>query len=61
MTSVKSDTVIHNIELTDHMSVNTKQLPLPPEHYKKIWREVREWVKIGVCKPTNSNYNSPIF
>jgi hypothetical protein len=53
--------VTHNIELTDHMPVYTKQFPLPPEHYEKIWWEVKEWVKIGVCEPANSKYNSPIY
>jgi hypothetical protein len=57
----QSDRVIHNIELTGHVPVYTKQFPLPPDHYEKIWRKVREWVKIGVCKPANSKYNSPIF
>jgi hypothetical protein len=28
----QSDTVIHNIKLTDHMPVYTKQFPLPSEH-----------------------------
>jgi hypothetical protein len=52
---------IHNIKLTNHVPMYTKQFPLPPEHYEKIQRQVREWVKIGVCGPAKSKYNSPIF
>jgi hypothetical protein len=36
-------------------------LPLPPEHFEKNRREVWEWVKIRVCEPAHSKYNSLIF
>jgi hypothetical protein len=56
-----SDMVIHDIELTERTPVYTKQFPLPPDHYDKIRWEVRKWVKIRVCEPANSKYNSPLF
>jgi hypothetical protein len=56
-----SKTVIHDIELTERTPVYTKQFPIPADHFDKIRCEACEWVKIGVCEPANSKYNSPIF
>ena len=38
-----------------------KQFPLPYEHEKEIKRQVLEWLKIGIVRPCESEYNSSLF
>ena len=38
-----------------------KQFPLPIEHEKEIKRQVMEWLKIGIIRPCESEYNSSLF
>ena len=38
-----------------------KQFPLPIEHEKEIRRQVLEWLKIGIIRPCESEYNSSLF
>ena len=38
-----------------------KQFPLPIEHSKEIKRQILEWLKIGIIRPCESEYNSSLF
>ena len=38
-----------------------KQFPLPYEHEKEIRRQVLEWLKIGIIRRCESEYNSSLF
>ena len=38
-----------------------KQFPLPIEHEKEIRRQVLEWLRIGIIRPCESEYNSSLF
>ena len=38
-----------------------KQFPLPIEHEREIKRQVMEWLKIGIDRPCESEYNSSLF
>ena len=38
-----------------------KQFPLPYEHEKEIKRQVLEWLRIGIVRPCESEYNSSLF
>jgi hypothetical protein len=38
-----------------------KQFPLAIEHEKEIRRQVLEWLKIGIIRPVESEYNSSLF
>ena len=38
-----------------------KQFPLPIEHEKEIRRQVLEWLKIGIIRPCESEFNSSLF
>ena len=39
----------------------SKQFPLPIEHEKEIRRQVLEWLKIGIIRPCESEFNSSLF
>ena len=39
----------------------SKQFPLPYEHEKEVRRQILEWLKIGVIRPCESEYNSSLF
>ena len=45
----------------DHPPTYQKQFPLPYEHEKEIRRQVLEWLKIGIIRPCESEYNSSLF
>ena len=38
-----------------------KQFPLAYEHEKEIRRQILEWLKIGIIRPCESEYNSSLF
>ena len=38
-----------------------KQFPLAIEHSKEIRRQILEWLKIGIIRPCESEYNSSLF
>ncbi|MCP3852364.1 MAG: hypothetical protein GY694_19335 [Gammaproteobacteria bacterium] len=38
-----------------------KQFPLPYEHEKELKRQVLEWLRIGIIRPCESEYNSSLF
>ena len=44
-----------------HPPTYQKQFPLPYEHEKEIRRQVLEWLKIGIIRPCESEYNSSLF
>jgi hypothetical protein len=47
--------------LKNEAPIYVKQFPVPEAYRKQLNLQVQEWLKIGVVKPTNSLYNSPIF
>ena len=38
-----------------------KQFPVPIEHEKEICCQVLEWLRIGIIRPCESEYNSSLF
>ena len=46
---------------SDHPPSYQKQFPVPIEHEKEIRRQVLEWLKIGIIRPCESEYNSSLF
>jgi hypothetical protein len=46
---------------SDHPPTYQKQFPLPVEHEKEIRRQVLEWLRIGIIRPCESEYNSSLF
>jgi len=51
----------HKIHLKDNSPVYRKQFKIPEVHQQFIEQSLDEWLKLGVVKPANSLYNSPIF
>ncbi len=51
----------HKIHLKNEAPFYVKQFPVPEAYRKQLNLQVQEWLKIGVIKPTNFPYNSPIF
>jgi hypothetical protein len=51
----------HKIHLKNKAPIYVKQFPVPEAYRKQLNLQVPEWLKIGVIKPTYSQYNSPIF
>ena len=45
----------------DSPTTYQKQFPLPIEHEREIKRQVMEWLKIGINRPCESEYNSSLF
>ena len=45
----------------DHPPTYSKQFPLAYEHEKEVRRQILEWLKIGVIRPCESEYNSSLF
>ena len=41
--------------------VYQKQFPLPIEHEKEIRRQILEWLRIGIIRSCESNWNSSLF
>ncbi len=51
----------HTIHLKHTAPIYVKQFPVPESYRSQLNLQVKEWLKMGVIKPTNSPYNSPIF
>ena len=51
----------HRIHLKDNQPIFRKQFNLPKAHTQFIEQSLDEWLKLGVVRQSNSNYNSPIF
>ena len=51
----------HTIHLKHEAPIFVKQFPVPESYRSQLNLQVKEWLKMGVIKPTNSPYNSPIF
>ena len=54
-------TVKHKIHLNDNTPSYKKQFPIPDAHYNEINRTVDIWLRSGVIKRANSEYNSAVF
>jgi hypothetical protein len=51
----------HTIHLKNSHPTYVKQYPIPEAYRTQLETQVKEWLKMGIVKPTNSPYNSPIF
>ncbi len=51
----------HQIHLKDNQPIFRKQFNIPEAHTQFIEQSLDEWLKLGVVRQSNSNYNSPIF
>ncbi len=51
----------HRIHLKDNQSIFRKQFNLPKARTQFIEQSLDEWLKLGVVRQSNSNYNSSIF
>jgi Reverse transcriptase (RNA-dependent DNA polymerase)/RNase H-like domain found in reverse transcriptase len=51
----------HRIHLKDDQPIFRKQFNIPEAHTQFIEQSLDKWLKQGVVRQSNSNYNSPIF
>ena len=51
----------HRLHLKDEQAVYQKQFPLKPENQQFVKQSLQEWLRLGVVRRTQSDYNSPIF
>jgi hypothetical protein len=51
----------HWIHLKDNQPIFRKQFNLPEAHTQFIEQSLDKWLKLGVVRQSNSNYNSPVF
>jgi hypothetical protein len=51
----------HTIHSKHKAPIYVKQFPVPESYRLQLNLQVKEWLTMGVIKPTNSPYNSPIF
>jgi hypothetical protein len=51
----------HTIHLKNSAPTYVKQFPVPEAYRGQLEKQIKEWLKMGVVKPSNSPYNSPIF
>ena len=51
----------HSVHLRDRDPVFRKQFRIPEAHRSVLLEHLNNWLKLGVVKPCNSRYNSPIF
>jgi hypothetical protein len=52
---------MHTIHLKNSAPTYVKQFPVPEAYRTQLATQIQEWLKMGVVKPSNSPYNSPIF
>lgn len=52
--------VLHYIETEDHAPVQCKSRRLNPEKYAFVKKEIENLLELGIIKPSNSPYSSPI-
>jgi hypothetical protein len=51
----------HTIHVKNSSPTYVKQFPVPEAYRTQLETQIKEWLKMGVVKPSNSPYNSPIF
>lgn len=51
--------VVHHIE-TSGPPVHSRPRPLPPDRYAKVKEEFRIMQEMGICRPSNSPWSSPL-
>lgn len=51
----------HKIHLKDPHPTFSKQFPIPAQHLSTLQDTVKEWLRVGVVEPSNSEWSSPIF
>ncbi len=54
-------TVTHKIHLKSSQPTYVNQFPIPLAHLEHIHQFVDNWLRIGVVKYTNSEFNTPMF
>lgn len=56
-----TDTVVHDVELSDIQPVYTQQYRLPVAQLELVKEHLAAWIKSGIVEPAHSKYNSPVF
>ncbi len=51
----------HTIHLKNSAPTYVKQFPVPEAYRTLLETQIKEWLKMGVVKPSNSPYNSLDF
>jgi hypothetical protein len=52
---------MHTVHLKQDAPIYVKQFPVPEAYRSPLNLQVKEWLKMGVIKPTNSPHNYTIF
>ena len=56
----KTDLIQHHIELTDYMPIKDRYCRIPPHQYGEVCKHLREMLKIGAIRKSNSPWASPV-
>ena len=51
----------HRINLKTDQPINIKQYKLPYKLEKIVEDQVQEWIKMGICEESNSEFNCPLY
>jgi hypothetical protein len=54
-------TAMHDIELKSETLIYVKQFKIQEDHQAAVQQHVEELLKLGVVRPSNSKFNSPMF
>ncbi len=57
----KCSTAMHDIELKSETPIYAKQFKIQEDQQAAVQRHVEELLKLGVVRPSNSKFKSPIF
>jgi hypothetical protein len=57
----KCSTAMHDIELKSETLIYVKQFKIQEDQQAAVQRHVEELLKLGVVRPSNSKFNSPMF
>jgi hypothetical protein len=52
---------MHDIELKIETPIYVKQFKIQEDQQEAVQRHVEELLKLGVVRPSNSKFNSPMF
>ena len=56
----KTDLIQHHIELTDYTPIKDRYRRIPPHQYDEVRKHLREMLKIGAIRKSNSPWASPM-
>ena len=57
----KCSTAMHDIEMKSENPIYVKQFKIQDDQQEAVKRHVEELLKLGVVRPSNSKFNSPMF